>query len=184
MKVLCTVWFITVLLATFFCGCRYAPNENQKDVAFLTHKTALAVNENGALPNSPPTEELVQGTLASTLYYGTPESIPKELSTEMLADAQVDAKERPDIAATSISLLEILLGSGLLGIGSTAFLIKVISSLRKGRAVALALKQVVSANKEYLANIKPEEAQMFKDVQSMVQDTPTKQLVAEIKATS
>ena len=182
MKVIYTVWFMMVMIA-LLAGCRFAPTESQKDIAYLTHQTAQEAVQTGLTPESPKAKLLEQGTLATTVYYGTPESLPppESFTSENIAKASNDASRRPSAIDAGITLIDIILGTGILGVSGTVIGARVLSGLRKGRAVAIALEQVVKGNKAFIESADEAQVELLKTIQDGKQDTATKQLVAQIK---
>jgi hypothetical protein len=191
-RIALTVWFIAVIFVVVLSGCdtmRFAPTEEQKQTAMLTHNAATEAVYSGLEPKSQEARLLEQGTLATTLYYGAPEKIPAktDFTTEKVAVAQSDAAKRPSfqqVADTGLSMLEIILGTGVLGIGGTAIGTRILASAKKGRDAAIALEQVVKGNKEYLRDAPPEQADAFRAAQNAKQDDATKVIVATVKATA
>jgi len=177
--VLCLV----AVFALGFAGCtdalRFAPSEPQKQSAELTYLLAAKVNAEGAMPASPATVQLVEGTRAATAYIGRPAIPPDPEQFDTLAStANTDALARPDlftVADEGLSLaaeLAILFGVGGCGFGGK----KVIEWLMLAKQKSAALKEIIAANE--LFKQKSAEQELFKQAQNAVQSVDTKKLVA------
>ena len=187
--------FILSLVACVLCLCsscaslRFAPSQEQKQLALDTHLTACHVDKAGAMPASPETSRLVSGTRNGLSYIGVPANPVIEDYTATLAKAESDSIRRPDVndvfgaAGQGLSLaaqLAILLGFGGSAVGGK----KVLDWIALARTKSRALEEIVLSSQIFLDNAPADIKQDFKTAQNdklTGQATETKKLVAEIK---
>lgn len=177
-----------LLLALLVCsGCetlRFAPGQEQKQIAFDAHLTARRVDSQGAMPSSPDTKRLVSGTRTNLSYIGVPANPVIEDYPATLAKAETDAIKRPDandvfaVAGKGLSLaaqLAILFGFGGSAVGGK----KVLDWIAIARNKSKALEQIVISSQKFLDKAPEDQKKEFKAAQK--QTATTKKLVAELK---
>jgi len=177
--VLCLAAFFTLAIAGCQDGLRFAPSEQQKQSAELTHALATKVNAQGAMPASPATVQLVEGTRAATAYIGRPAIPPNPEQFDTLAStANTDAQARPDIFTVAdegmslIAELALFFGVGVTAVGGK----KVIEWIMLAKQKSAALRQIITANE--LFKDRSSDKVLFKQTQNAVQSTATRKIVA------
>lgn len=182
--------FLTCLL-TLFTGCngiRFAPTAAQQQSAELTYNLASAINSHGTDPQSPASQKLVDGTMASLIYTGRPSTPPDISNFETInSQAGLDAQGRPaidDVFAEAdgwlglAGELAILLGFGGTAIGGK----KALEWIALARSKSKALSEVVSGNevlKKHLEQAGDSNAlNLFKQSQQAIQKDKTPSIVA------
>ena len=181
MKRIVITALLFAILAAFSAGCqdavRFAPSEQQKQLAWLTNDLAKSIEATGTDAGSPAAKKLVQGTTASAVYYGPPKAPadPHDFET-IAADATAQSMERPDpwTVADNILLLVGGVATVLGGVGGQ----RIASGIVKLRAKAKALQQVVVGNDLLKTN-----GGDFAKAHAG-QSPQTKAIVAEIRATN
>lgn len=151
--ILLTVLLLAVLAVSAGCqnAVRFAPSEQQKQLAWLTNDLAKSIDATGTDARSPAAKKLVQGTTAAALYYGPPKAPADPDNFETIATAATaQSMERPDPweVADNFLLLAGGIATVLGGVGGT----KVASHIVKLRAKAKALQEVVVGNELLKAN--------------------------------
>jgi len=160
-------------------GLRFAPSQAIKANAELTNQLARKINIEGTDPGSPASKEVVAGTTASLAYTGRPDEAPNSDSFTTVNDqALTDAAERPDVAGTMDSMLE--LGLGVAALFGGAGGIKLAQNLKTMHAKAKGFTEVVTQNDIFKTIASPEEWAKFK--RAFAAQTPaTQKLVAGVK---
>ena len=168
----------------FFCGCqdslRFAPTEPQKQAAELTHDLAVKVKAEGTAPGSPASEKLCEGTRVAVSYIGRPKIPPNpELYDTTVAQAQVDAAQRPDPWDVADSMLE--LGIGISALLGGVYGAKGVRYLKQAREKSKALQEIIQGNELFMDNADATAKSNFKQFQKK-QSISTKQLVTKLKS--
>jgi len=181
-----------VILAA--CGCeslRFAPNERQKQNAWLHNRTALAAAQtakvqagSGELQDLTELSELQ--SRAFTTYFGLPKEFPAaettddilaESSRQLAKDAIADSTARPDPWQTADAAME--LGIGICALLGGVYGAKAAKFLKDAKARSKALKEIVSGN-ELFKKINQTQVGAFK--QAHVSQSPqTRQIVTGMK---
>ena len=174
-----------LLLVLFTCGgcsevgLRFAPSQAIKANAELTNQLARKINNEGTDAGSPASLQIVDGTTASLAYTGRPNEAPNPDSFSTINDqALQDGTERPDVAGTMDSMLE--LGLGLATLLGGAGGVKLAQNLKTMHAKAKGFTEVVTQNDIFKRVTTPEEWEKFKHVFA-AQTPTTRKLVAEVK---
>lgn len=180
------LFLIAIVILFQITGCdalRLQPTEAQKQAAFGTLQTALAVDGQGAQPGSPATKQLVNGTSANLTYIG----IPANPSTDLLAttiQAQNDAALRPEIEDVWAGF-DTALAAGLIIAGAVtgAGGLKAVGYIKKAQETSAALKEVVKGNEVFKGSDIPDEKAIhtMRIAQRSTQSQATQKLVTEIK---
>ena len=186
-----TLGFVCLLLT----GCdslRFAPNEAQKQNAWLHNRTAIVTAEAAREENS--SEKLQALTQLNEVqsrafnsYFGLPEEFPQaETAEDILAEsnwqlartALESSNDRLDGWKMADSMLELGIGicAVLGGVGGT----KAIRFLKDAKTKSKALQEIVTGN-ELFKKQNASSSDAFKDAHSK-QSAPTRQLVAQMKA--
>jgi hypothetical protein len=184
----------SLALLALAAGCdslRLAPGEQQKQNAWLHHRTAtVAADTARAEQCSPQLQALTQlsasQSRAFTSYCGLPKECPPAETTEQilaqsnwqLAEAaQVESARRPDPWQMADSALE--LGIGLCGLLGGVYGARAVGFLKTARAKSQALQEVIEGN-ELFKQQNPAQATSFKTAHQR-QSPETRQLVAGMK---
>ena len=185
-----TFIFLTVIL---FSGCsniRFAPNETQKQNAWLHNKTALlaaqtAKNEN-ASPKLQSLADLSQLQSRSFVaYYGMPNQIPDDSEQQILSQNSIqlaqnslnDSQLRPDGWIVADNLLEFSIA--LAGLFGGVYGARTVQFLKQAKEKSNALKEIIDGN-ELFKQQNQSAATAFKTAHKK-QSAPTRKLVAELK---
>ena len=185
-----TLGFVCLLLA----GCdslRFAPDEAQKQNAWLHNRTAIVTAETARTENSSgKLQALTQlnevQSRAFNSYYGLPEEFPQaETAEDILAEsnwqlartALESGAERPDGWQVTDSMLELGIGicAVLGGVGGS----KALRFLKDAKTKSRALQEIVSGN-ELFKKQNSTQTDVFKQAHSN-QSAQTRQLVAQMK---
>ena len=175
------------------CGnLRFAPDEMQKQNAWLHNRTAIVAAETARAEDASQTlQALTQlnevQSRAFSSYCGLPDEFPRAETAEdilaesnwQLAAAAVQASaERPDEWRVADSMLEIGIGicAVLGGVGGA----RAVRLLKDTRTKSQALREVIAGN-ELFKKQNQAHAAAFKQAQSS-QSPETRQLVAQMKA--
>jgi hypothetical protein len=187
--------FVGMLLCLLSVGCdslRLAPNEQQKQNAWLHNRTAAVAAETARSEDvSPELQSLTRlselQSRAFTAYCGQPEDYPRAETVQdvltqsnwTLAEAAVaESVERPDPWKVADSVMEIGIGiSALLG---GVYGTRAVRFLQDARAKSRALKEIVAGNEQFKKD-NAEQAPAFKAAQAN-QSAETRQLVVAMKA--
>jgi hypothetical protein len=181
-------------MAILVCGCdslRLAPSEQQKQNAWLHHRTASAAAQVARAESASQDLQALTGlseqqSLAFTAYCGLPKEYPPAQTTrdllspssrQLASTALAQSSERPDPWQLADSMLE--LGIGILallgGIGGT----RAVRFLQDARAKSQALKEIVQGN-ELFKQQNADQTQAFKAAHQD-QSPETRQLVTAMK---
>ena len=186
-----TLGFVCLLLV----GCdslRFAPNEAQKQNAWLHNRTAIVTAETARTENS--SEKLQALTQLNEVqsrafnsYFGLPEEFPQaETAEDILAEsnwklartALEAGAERPDGWQVADSMLELGIGicAVLGGVGGT----KALRFLKDAKTKSKALQEIVTGNEQFKKQNESTSA-AFKQAHC-IQSPQTRQIVAQMKA--
>ncbi|UCG56841.1 MAG: hypothetical protein JSU70_18485 [Phycisphaerales bacterium] len=177
-------------------GCdslRLAPSLQQKQNAWLHNRTATVAAETARAEN---TSEKLQtltrlGELQSrafTVDYGLPDEFPPaetvedilaQSSWQLAETATVQSADRPDPWQVADSMLE--LGIGICGLLGGVYGTRAVRFLRQTKTKSQALKEIITGN-ELFKKQNSSQAASFKQAHAN-QSAPTRQIVAEVKAT-
>jgi hypothetical protein len=185
---------VYVIGCVLLSGCeslRFAPNEIQKQNAWLHNRTAIVTAETARTEQA--SEQLQALTKlgeiqsrAFSSYFGLPEEFPKAESAEnilsesnfQLANAAVESgAERPDGWQVTDSMLELGIGicAILGGVGGT----KAARFLTEARAKSKALQEIITGN-ELFKKQNTSQSEAFK--QAHINQSPqTRQFVVQMK---
>lgn len=186
---------ISLIGLLFVAGCdnlRFAPNETQKQNAYLHNRTSMLAAE--MAEDEGTSNKLQAVTKLSELqsraflsYSGLPKEFPpaetaddvlSEASYDIAAGAISDSSDRPDAWELADAGME--LGIGICALFGGVFGAKAASYLKKAKAKSQALKEIVE-NNELFKKLNTEIIPAFKQAQNS-QSAETKQIVAEIKS--
>jgi len=191
-------WFLTVLAGLILTGItggcstlRFAPNEIQKQNAYLHHRTVQAAairaqNEDSSTMLRQLTSAAAGQSDAIMAHYGLPREIPPSQSVEEIlrpenaaitADARVSALERPDPWDVADNLLE--LGLAIAGLVGGAFGVRAVSALHLAKEKSTALREIVRGNELFKMD-NPEYVEHFKAAHQDQSET-TRTLVTAMK---
>ena len=192
MKVVHVVF--TVLICSFLVGCeslRFAPNETQKQNAWLHNRTTMIASQQARSETSSAKLQALcnLGEKQSRAFVGlcglpkkfpqadTAEDILSESNFELAEAATAESLERPNTWELADSMLELAIGISALagGVYST----KVARFLKDARAKSKALKEIVEGN-ELFKYTSEEYAKAFKNAHKN-QSPQTRQVVAATK---
>lgn len=186
---LCIVLFIT--------GCeslRFAPDETQKQNAWLHNRTAVFAADTARDENASQKLQALTGlgeiqSRAFTSYYGLPKQFPdadtvEDILTEssrQLADTAIQSgADRPDGWQVADSALE--LGIGIFALLGGVYGTQTVRFLKQAKAKSKALQEVIAGN-ELFKQKNASSSEAFKQAQSN-QSTETRQIVAQMKTTT
>jgi len=184
-----------ILTGLFLAGCetlRFAPNQAQKQNAWLHNRTAIVTAETARTENA--SQKLQALTNLSELqsrafvsYYGLPEEFPaaetaedilSQSSFNLARTALSDSADRPDTWQIADSALE--LGIGLCALFGGAYGAAAVRFLKQARAKSKALREIITGN-ELFKKQNTEYADKFKQAQKD-QSPQTRQIVAQMKS--
>jgi hypothetical protein len=192
---------ISIRLVTLFivaltvCGCdslRLAPSEQQKQNAWLHHRTASAAAQTARTESASQDLQALTGlseqqSLAFTAYCGLPKEYPPAQTTQDLLSASswqlastalAQSSERPDPWQVADSMMEV--GIGILallgGVGGT----RAVRFLQDARAKSQALQEIVQGNERFKQQ-NADQSEAFKAAHQD-QSPETRQLVTALKA--
>jgi len=183
-----------VMFLVFVVGCdglRFAPNENQKQNAWLHNRTTamtaeLAEDEfaSDGLQSLAKLSELQSRAFVS--YCGLPKEFPPaETPEDILSDSSFaitqsaisDSSQRPDVWELTDAGLQLAIAiSALIG---GVYGTKAIAYLKDARAKSKALKEIIEGN-ELFKKLNADSTDAFKEAQKS-QSPETKQLVTQLK---
>jgi hypothetical protein len=175
-------------------GCetlRFAPTEQQKQNAWLHHRTTQIAADTARQEGSSNKLMALTGlsqlqSRAFTAYYGLPKELPAaDTADEILAESNVElakqalseSHERPDAFELANSVFDLAIGiSALLG---GVYGTRAVRFLKDARAKSTALQEIITGN-ELFKNQNADQAAAFKQAQAL-QSPQTRQLVAQMK---
>ncbi|MBN2210479.1 MAG: hypothetical protein JW709_03705 [Sedimentisphaerales bacterium] len=183
-----------VCLILLLGGCnalRFAPSEEQKQNAYLHHRTLqMSALQAKAEDASTQLQSLTQAAATQSdaimAYVGMPQELPKADTTEaVLSEANAaitqtayqQGIQRPDPWQAADSLLE--LGIAVAGVIGGVYGARAVSVLKTTRQKSQALREIIEGN-ELFKQTQPDQAEAFKQAQAN-QSPATKQLVAALK---
>lgn len=190
---------IIFLSYVFFCpifsGCdslRFAPNEAQKQNAWLHNRTVLLAAETArAQDTSKELQALTQlgevQSRAFSSYFGLPKEFPQaETVEDILAESNLQlahtallaGADRPDPWQVADSMLE--LGIGVCALFGGFYGTKAVRFLKEARTKSKALQEIVAGNELFKKQSESSSA-AFKKAHSR-QSPQTRQIVAQLKA--
>ena len=194
MKTYIKTLFVVVILCSlcFISGCqdalRFAPSEPQKQIALQAHVTARDIEAEGTDAHSPAAKQQVQATQTALTYIGLPKNPQITDYVTTVAQAQVDAGQRPkfqdisEAAEGGLSLaaeLAIIFGVGGVGFGGK----KLVDWIKLAREKNQALQEIIAGNELFKKQLPETTLRAFKKAQDKTQETPsTKRLVTELKS--
>ena len=184
----------TVLICSFLVGCeslRFAPNETQKQNAWLHNRTTIiATQQAKSEASSAKLQALCDlGERQSRAFVGlcglpkkfpkadTAEDILAESNFELAEAAMAESLERPDTWGLADSMLELAIGISALAGG--VYGTKAARFLGDARAKSKALKEIIEGN-ELFKHTSEEQAKAFKNAHKN-QSPQTRQIVAATK---
>ena len=189
-----TTILISVFVGILLTGCdsmRFAPNEAQKQNAWLHSRTATVTAEAARSENaSEKLQALTQlgevQSRAFSSYFGLPDEFPKAETVEdilsesnfRLAQAALESSaDRPDSWQVADSMMELGIGicAVLGGVGGA----RAVRFLREAKTKSKALQEVITGN-EFFKKQNAEQTAAFKQAHS-TQSAETRQLVAQMK---
>jgi hypothetical protein len=179
----------------FCAGCesiRFAPNETQKQNAWVHNQTAaIAAQEAQAEQTSEELQDLTRlsemQSRAFVAYCGLPDEYPKadtaedvlsESNRQLATAAITQSRQRPDAWGVADSAFE--LGIAIAGLFGGVYATRIGKFLQDAKSKSNALKEIVLAN-EIFKKTNPDAADAFKDAQRN-QSPLTKQIVSEVKS--
>ena len=183
---------ISIVFLTTGCGdIRFAPDQTQKQNAYLHHRTiqataARAKNENVSDTLRQLTTQAARQSDTILAYYGLPKALPASDSVEALLNqenkaitqnAGMQAIQRPDPWDVADNLME--LGIALAGLTGGVFGSRAITALKLARQKSTALKEIIVGN-ELFKRQNANYTEAFKEAHYAQSDT-TKTLVAANK---
>lgn len=188
--VLCML-LITILLGAGCDHLRFAPNEIQKQHAWLHQKTTQATAIQAKTEETSPVLQSLASRAAAqseaiTAYYGVPEELPpvattddilSESSLALTAAARQANLARPDPWDLADNCLEV--GIAVAGLFGGALGVRAVKTLQEARQKSAALREIVRGSELFKQN-NPQAAQEFKIAQAS-QSPATRQLVAQLK---
>jgi uncharacterized protein YceK len=184
---------LAVVLMAGGCGqIRFAPNETQKQNAWVHNQTAaIAAQESQAEQTSEELQELTKlsemQSRAFVAYCGLPDEFPRadtaeevlsESNRQLATTAITQSGQRPDVWGVADSAFE--LGIAIAGLFGGVYATRIGKFLQDAKAKSNALKEIVLAN-EIFKKTNPDSADAFKDAQRN-QSPLTKQIVSEVKS--
>jgi len=187
--------FTCVSMALLFAGCdslRFAPNEAQKQNAWLHNRTAIISAETARAEE---TSEKLQAltrlgemqSRAFTSYCGLPKEFPQaETAEDLLIEsnwqlAQTALKsgaQRPDAWEVADSAME--LGIGICALLGGVYGTRAVRFLREAKTKSKALQEIIAGN-ELFKKQNQNQAAAFKQAHNS-QSPDTRQIVARVKA--
>lgn len=187
--------FACALTALFSAGCdslRFAPNEAQKQNAWLHNRTAIVAAETARAEDvSDELKALTQlGEIQSrafTSYCGLPKEFPAaetaedilvESNWQLARTAVQTAAERPDAWEVADSAMD--LGIGIFALLGGVYGTRAVRLLRETRTKSRALREIIAGN-ELFKSQNQAQAAAFKQAHSN-QSPQTRQIVAQAKA--
>ncbi|MCK5473203.1 MAG: hypothetical protein KAI59_04165 [Planctomycetes bacterium] len=187
--------FLALILLVFCSGCgnlRFAPNQTQKQNAWLHNRTTMMASQ---IAQSENTSEQLKAlsqlsesqSRAFTSYFGLPSEFPRaETVADLLSEhnwqlanlATVESAKRPDGWQLADNALELAIGIAALlgGVYGT----KVAGFLQLAKTKSKALEEIVKGN-ELFKQENPESAPAFKAAQKN-QSLLTRQIVEQARA--
>ena len=189
--------FACVFVCFLVAGCeslRFAPNETQKQNAWLHNRTSVyaadtARDENTSQKLQALTRLSEAQSRAFVSYFGLPKELPQAETTEeilaesnrQLADSAIQAgADRPDGWQVADSALE--LGIGIFALLGGVYGTQTVRFLKQARTKSKALQEIITGN-ELFKQQNASSADAFKQAQ-VNQSAETRRLVAQIKTTS
>lgn len=186
--------FTCLCLVPLFAGCdslRFAPNEAQKQNAWVHNRTAIVAAETARAEEA--SEKLQALTKlgemqsrAFTSYYGLPKDFPQaETAEDILAESNRQlahtaikaASERPDAWQVADAAME--LGIGICALLGGVYGTRAVRFLREARTKSKALQEIIAGN-ELFKRQNQAQVTAFKEAQSN-QSSQTRQIVARIR---
>lgn len=187
--------FTCVLLCTMLAGCdslRFAPNEAQKQNAWLHSRTAIITAE---IARTEDASEKLQAltklsevqSRAPSAYYGLPKEFPQaETAEDILSESNWKlaqtafgaGAERPDAWQIADSALDF--GIGICALLGGVYGTRAVRFLRETKTKSQALQEIIAGN-ELFKNQNQAQTTAFKQAHSN-QSPQTRQIVAQAKA--
>jgi hypothetical protein len=186
--------FYSIVFVLLLNGCeslRFAPNERQKQNAWLHNRTALAAAQtakvqaaSGELQDLTELSELQ--SRAFTTYFGLPKEFPAaqtsddilaESSRQLAKDAIADSAARPDPWQTADAAMEF--GIGIFALLGGVYGAKAAKFLTDAKARSKALREIITGN-ELFKKTNQTQVEPFKQAHAG-QSSQTRQIVTEVK---
>jgi len=185
---------ILIVSCLLLTGCetvRFAPDEAQKQNAWLHNRTTMAAAERARRENT--SEQLRALTSQSeiqsrafTSYYGLPKQFPQaetvedilsQSNSQLTKTALFESTDRPDVWQLADSGLELAIGvTALLG---GVYGTRAVRFLQQAKGKSKALQEIIKGNELFKKDHK-DQADAFKQAHNS-QSPQTRQLVAELK---
>ncbi|MCK4294187.1 MAG: hypothetical protein KAY65_13390, partial [Planctomycetes bacterium] len=176
-------------------GCeslRFAPNQRQKQNAYLHNRTALAAAQTAKAEAASHdlqglTELSELQSRAFTAYFGPPKELPAaettddilaESSRQLAKGAFEDSAARPDPWQTADTAME--LGIGIFALLGGVYGTRAVRFLKQARTKSKALQEIIAGNQLFKKNHQAN-AEAFKQAHQN-QSPQTRQIVAEVKS--
>jgi hypothetical protein len=186
--------FYPVVFVLLLSGCeslRFAPNERQKQNAWLHNRTALAAAQTAKVqPASGELQDLTElselQSRAFTTYFGLPKELPPaqtsddilaESSRQLAKDAIADSAARPDPWQTADAAME--LGIGICGLLGGVYGAKAAKFLKDTKDRSKALREIITGN-ELFKKANQTQTEAFKQAHAS-QSPETRLIVTEVK---
>lgn len=188
-------FLITCIFVLVLSGCeslRFAPTEEQKQNAWLHHRTAQLAADTASREDTSGslkglTELCYSQSVAFTADYGLPKKLPEASTKEQVLsetnwllakEATAQSARRPDVWQMTDGAIEIAIGiAGLLG---GVYGLKVNRFLTQARTKSKALREIIEGNELFKCQ-NTQSAEAFKTAHKS-QSPQTRQLVVEMKS--
>jgi len=186
--------FYSVVFVLLLSGCeslRFAPNEGQKQNAWLHNRTALAAAQTAKVqPASQELQDLTElselQSRAFTTYFGLPKELPaaettddilSESSRQLAKDAIADSAARPDPWQTADAAIE--LGIGICALLGGVYGAKAAKFLKDAKDRSKALREIITGN-ELFKKTNQTQVEAFKQAHTS-QSPQTRLIVTGVK---
>ncbi len=185
-------FFVLVFLSTGCESLRFAPNQQQKQNAWLHNRTAMIATQTAKQEDTSPelqslTELSELQSRAFTSYFGLPKEFPStesaedilaESSRQLARGAFEDSAARPDVWQTADTAME--LGIGIFALLGGVYGTRAVRFLKQARTKSKALQEIIAGNELFKKNHQAN-AGAFKQAHQN-QSPQTRQIVTEVKS--
>lgn len=188
------IGFCLTILGLLLTGCeslRFAPNQRQKQNAYLHNRTALAAAQTAKAESASGelqalTELSELQSRAFTSYFGLPKEFPPAESAEdilgqpnwrLASSALEDSAARPDAWQMADTAME--LGIGIFALLGGVYGTRAVRFLKQARTKSKALQEIIAGNELFKKNHQAN-AEAFKQAHQN-QSPQTRQIVTEVK---
>jgi len=185
-------FFVLVFLSTGCESLRFAPNQRQKQNAWLHNRTAMIATQTAKVESASPelqglTELSELQSRAFTSYFGLPEEFPPAESAEdilgqsnwqLAKGAFEDSAARPDPWQMADTAME--LGIGIFALLGGVYGTRAVRFLKQARTKSKALQEIIAGNELFKKNHQAN-AEAFKQAHQN-QSPQTRQIVTEVKS--